>query len=306
MMKQNITKRFLTLLNVTLLWLIVFIGYQNVGKVLGAHEESVSVAPLSAKDETPKKNSLLLSNRPLSDYKTIWERNLFNVSQKVLSPSQKRVNLANVTKADKNIGLKLVGTMGGDILDQSFKSAIRFAIIEHNRNQNIYYEGDPVGNYVVKKILRNNVIIVTDNGDKLLALKSDYADRGETVLASLSQTPSKTSRFDRSGGRYKIVKLPKEEIMAAFDDIERLIQKVGTRSYKFGKLTGFKIGLVPEKSILKKIGLRSHDKILMFNDKSIEGEKGVFEFFKTISEGKKVTIKYRRRNRTRRIELKPI
>ncbi|MFO7555477.1 MAG: PDZ domain-containing protein [Desulfobacterales bacterium] len=94
--------------------------------------------------------------------------------------------------------------------------------------------------------------------------------------------------------------------MAGFDDIDQLIRKVGTSPYKFGRLTGFKISSVPDKSVLKKIGLRSHDKILALNGKSIEGKNGAFEFFEKISEGKKVTIKYRRRNRTRRIELNPI
>ena len=87
---------------------------------------------------------------------------------------------------------------------------------------------------------------------------------------------------------------------------DRLIREVGTSSYKFGKLTGFKIDSVPEKSILKKIGLRRHDKILALNDTPIEGETGAFEFFEQIAQGKKVTIKYRRRNRTRRIELNPV
>ena len=130
--------------------------------------------------------------------------------------------------------------------------------------------------------------------------------RGGIVMASSSQTPSESLRHNRSGGRYKTVELPREEIMVAFGDIDRLIREVGTSSYKFGKLTGFKIDSVPEKSILKKIGLRSHDKILALNDTPIEDENGAFKFFEQIAEGKKVTIKYRRRNRTRRIELNPI
>jgi type II secretion system protein C len=194
-----------------------------------------------------------------------------------------------------------VGTVAGKV------PMNRYAIIENNRNQAIYREGDTKGNYVIKKILRSNVIIASLNGNKLLALKSDDFDLGGILMASSSsQIPSKSIRHNRSGGRYKTVELPREEIMAAFEDIDRLIREVGTSSYKFGKLTGFKIDSVPEKSILKKIGLRSHDKILALNDTSIEDETGAFEFFEQIAEGKKVTIKYRRRNRTRRIELNPI
>jgi len=305
-MKKNKTKSLITLLNVSLLFLIAFIGFQTVEKVLGAHMNPVSAEPLSVKDNTPAKNTLFSPNRSISDYKAVWERNLFNTSQKTLSSQQEQIDLANVIEADKNVGLKLVGTMGGYVLDQSFKSAIRFAIIENNKSQHIYYEGDTAGSYVIKKILRNNVIIVTENGDRLLALDSDHADRGKMVLTSSSQAAPKASRRIRSGGRFKTVELPRAEIMAAFNDIDQLISRIRTSPYKYGRPTGFKIGSVPEKSILKKIGLRSQDRILALNEKPIEEENGTFEFFQQISDGKKVTIKYRRRNRTRIIELNPI
>lgn len=292
---------FIAILNVSLLLLLAFIGYHTVQKIFGSHREPVTVEPVVAKDNTPIRNTSLSSDSSLSDYKSVWERNLFNTSQKALSPPQKQIDFTNVAEVDKNIGLKLLGTVVGDV------SAIRFAIIEHNSGQNIYHEGDTAGSYIIKKILRNNVTIATEKGDKLLALKSDFSEWGKIVLATSSQIPLEATWHRRSGGRFKTVKLPREDIiMAAFGDIDRLTQKVGTSSYKFGKLIGFEIDSVSDKSILKKIGLRSHDNILALSNKSIKGENGVFEFFEQISEGKKVTIKYRRRNRTRLIELNPI
>ncbi len=298
-MKQNKTKSYITILNVILLLLLAFIGFQTVEKVLSAQMEPITVEPAAAKDNTPIRNTSFSSNHSVSDYKPVWERNLFNISQKAISPPKNQVRFANVAKADDNIGLKLVGTVATNILKN-------MAIIEDNNGQNIYHEGEAAGSYVIKKILRNNVIISTENGDKLLALTSDSPNPGGVVVASSSQPKPKASIHNRSGGRYKTVELPREEIMAAFDDIDQLISKVGTSPYKYGKLTGFKIGSVPGNSILKKIGLRSHDKIIALNDKSIDGANGAFKFFEQIAEGKKVTIKYRRRNRTRRIELNPI
>ena len=300
-MRHNKTLKFIKLINVSLLLLIAFIGYHTVQQIFGSHTEPVSAEPLTVKTNTPIRNTALSFNISLSDYKAVWERNLFNISQEASSPPQKQVDFANVAEADKNIGLKLLGTVLTNV------SADRLAIIEYNKDQNIYHEGDTSGSYVIKKILRNNVIITTENGDKLLALKSDYAEWGEVVLSSSSKSPSERTRPRASGGRFKTVELPREDIvMAAFGDIDRLTQKVENSSYKFGKLIGFEIDSLPDKSILKKIGLRSHDNILALNNKSIKGENGVFKFFEQISEGKKVTIKYRRRNRTRLIELNPI
>jgi len=298
-MRHNKLPVFITLLNASLLLLLAFIGYYTVEKILGTHQKPVVLKPLTVKDNTSVKNKSLPSNLLLSDYKTVWERNLFNISTKAHSVPQKQIIFADVAGADKKIGVKLVGTVLADV------SANRFAIIENNREQNIYQEGDTAGSFVIKKIFRNNVIIANENGDILLALKSDDFDR-EAAVASLVPTPSKSFKPNRNGGRFKTVELPREGIIAAFDDIDRLIQEVGTSSYKFGKLTGFKIGSVSNESVLKKIGLKSHDAILALNDKPIEDENEAFEFFEKIAEGETVTIKFRRRNRTRQIELNPI
>lgn len=300
-MRHNKTSKFIKLTIVSLLLLLAFIGYHTVQKTFGSHTELLFVEPLTEKDNTLIRNTTLSSDSSLSDYTSVWERNLFNTSQKALSPPQKQIDFVNVVETDKNIDLNLLGTVVGDV------SATRFAIIEYKSGQNIYHEGDTAGSYIIKKILRNNVIITNENGDKLLALKSDLSEWGEVVLTSSSKPPTGATRHRASGGRFKTVKLPREDIiMASFDDIDRLTQKVGTSSYTFGKLIGFEIDSISDKSIFKKIGLRSHDNILALNNKTIKGQNGVLEFFEQISEGKKVTIKYRRRNRTHLIELNPI
>ena len=127
--------------------------------------------------------------------------------------SQKQNDFTDVAEADKTLGLKLVGTEMADF------TANRFAIIENNQGQNIYHEGYTTNSFVIKKILRINVVIATEKGDKLLAFKSEEYD------AEVSRTSSLQTSF---------------------------------------------------------------------------------EFFERIAEGEKVTIKFKRRNRTLQIELNPI
>ena len=217
-MRHNKLPVFITLLNASLLLLLAFIGYHTVGKTLGAQKKPVVLKPLTVKDNASVKNKSLPSNLLLSDYKAVWERNLFNISTKTHSVPQKQINFANVAGADKKIGVKLVGTVLANV------SANRFVIIENNRGQNIYQEGDTADSFVIKKIFRNKVIISTENGDILLALKSDKFER-EAAVASLFQTPSKSFIPNRNGNRFKTVELPREGIIAAFDDIDRLIQE---------------------------------------------------------------------------------
>jgi len=290
---------FVTLLNIALFLLLGFMGYQTIEKVRNDQPLSIYSELMPANDDTSAVSSFLHPNPALSDYRSIWERNLFTVSSKVRSLPKKQIDFANVAEADKKIGLKLLGTVMASV------SANRFAIIENHQGQDVYHEGDRIGNFVIKRILRNNVIISAEEGNKLLALKSDDFSQ-KTVVASTPKTPQETSKLARSGGRFRTVELPREEIMVAFDDIDGLIEEVGASSYKFGRLTGFNIGSVSDDSILKKIGLRSHDKILALNDKSFADESEAYEFFERIGDGEEVTITFRRRNRTRRIELKPI
>jgi len=296
---HRITKILNTIFNISVLLLLAFMGFQTFKRIHNDNPGPVSSGSFTAKVISPIKNESLSSPPALSDYKAIWKRNLFKSRSETLSLPQKEINFADVEDADKKLGLKLIGTVVANV------STNRFAIIENTQGQNIYHEGDTTGSFVIKKILRNNVIIATNDGDKFLALKSDDFSR-QVASTSSSLSLSVASKPRRSGVRFKTVELPTEEIMAAFNDIDRLIEEVGTSSYKFGKLSGFEIGSVSDGSILKKIGLRSHDKILALNEKTIEDESEAFKFFEKIADGEKLTIKFRRRNRTRRIELNPI
>lgn len=298
--RQEKLKSSISILNVCLLLLLGFVGYQAFEEILSADQEPVFAGSSAIKHNTPIKSNSLPADSTLSDYKAIWERNLFNISPRMHSRQQKqKIDFVNVAKADKKVGLKLLGTAWANV------SSNRFAIIENNQAQDIYHEGDTAGSFVIKKILRKKVVIATEKGDKFLTFESGDFDRKVTV-ASASQTLPASSKPKRSGVRFKTVALPREEIWTAFDDIDEVIEEVGTSSYKFGKLTGFEIGSVSDGSILKKIGLRSQDKILALNDRSIKDKTEAFEFFEKIAEGEKVTIKFRRRNRTRQIELNPI
>jgi hypothetical protein len=105
--------------------------------------------------------------RPLEDYNIIYERNLFGASKEQVSVSQEEVSLEGIPTAEKSLGLKLIGTVAGDDAETSF------AIIENKttRKQELYHEGDKAGDVLIKKILRNKVIVDSCRGEELLALE---------------------------------------------------------------------------------------------------------------------------------------
>jgi type II secretion system protein C len=301
------SSRIITLVNAALILLAVFIGYRNVESFLAASHETAQVEPVIETSDEPIAKTTPSPKPLLSSYRAIWERNLFNVSLKEKVNSSSGIDLASVDVADDSIGLKLLGTVAANV------AANRFAVIETLRGQEILHEGSSADGFVIKKILRKKVIVASAEGNMLLALTSKDRDvsptagQGHTAIALSSPEGAEPASRNPAGGRFRSVELPYEELTAGLEDVDLLIQEVGTRPYsRFGRSTGFRIESVPSDSILKRIGLRSHDAILAINGVPLKDESEAFAFFEKIGEGERTFIKYRRRARTRTIEINPI
>jgi hypothetical protein len=52
-----------------------------------------------------------IPGRPLSDYQAIWQSNLFHPSSGSIDAEPETVTTDNITTADKDLGLMLVGTI---------------------------------------------------------------------------------------------------------------------------------------------------------------------------------------------------
>jgi type II secretion system protein C len=218
--------------------------------------------------------------RPLEDYNIILERNLFGASQGQVSGLQEEVSLEDVPTADKSLGLKLVGTVAGD------DAATSFAIIDNQatRMQELYHEGDKAGEVLIKKILRNKVIVDAGRGEELLALELEETGRkvefSPAPLRERGPTPKEEPlKFDRG------------EVEASLANVEQVIQELSVSAFmRAGKPAGFRIGRLPAGSILTAMGLRSGDLITGVNDQAITGPEQATEFFQKLKQGGDVTI----------------
>jgi len=222
--------------------------------------------------------------RPLEDYNIIFERNLFGGSQGQVSVSQEEVSVEDVPAADKSMGLKLMGTVAGD------DPATSFAIIDNlkTRKQELYHEGDRAGDVLIKKILRNKVIVDAGRGEELLALELD--ETGKKIEFSPATQP--TVREGRAISREESLQFDRAEVEASLQNVDQVIQELNIAPYtRAGKPYGFRIGKLPADSILIAMGLRSGDLITGVNDQTITGPEQAAEFFQTLKQGGDVTIK---------------
>ena len=308
-MRKSSYKRYLYRSSLVFILLVSFLAQPSVVEHQAVNNRETFDTPVSAEHskagiKSPVIKRQLATSSALSDYQTVWENDLFNSAVKTPPLPVKRSS-ASAVENTHTIDLKIVRTVIGG-------SSYRMAVIEKDRGQRIYHEGDAIDRYIVKQILRDNVIVTSQGGGKYLMLVLNCAGRSESGSAATVQASSATLvprsafRPNMSGGRFRVVELSLAEIKQGFSDIDHLLQEVGTHTYRFGKLTGFVIDNEPDESILKKIGLKSHDAIMALNSQPLENELEAFSFFKQIAAGKKTIIQFRRRNRTRQIELNPI
>jgi type II secretion system protein C len=286
--------------------LIGYLGLHAVQTIQYARleTETLTVAESVTAGMTEKTESATAA-QPLDGYRQIWERNLFNTG-KVKEPDPKeKIALAMLAPAKKGLGLELVGTVVAD------DPRLSRAIIDNRsiRKQEAYREGDSAGKVKIKKILRNNVVITTADGDELLTV--EVKESGKSAPAALTQgvasqsssaQPATTTR--RSSARTSSISLKRDEVAASLADINSFMEQMPVTPYMQGEqASGFRITSIPRDSVLRKMGLRSRDVIVGIDDETITSPDQASDFFKKLADGGEVTIKLKRRRRTRQIKL---
>jgi general secretion pathway protein C len=244
--------------------------------------------------------------QPLDGYRQIWKRNLFNTGKVKEPDSEKKISLDKLAPAKKDLGLELVGTVVAD------DPKLSRAIIDNRgiKKQEAYREGDTAGKVRIKKILRNNVVITTAKGDELLTVEIKESAKRSTPLSLTRRVGSQSSSAQQAPGtrrprsRTRSISLNREEVEASLADIDGLKEQVRLSPYMQGdEPAGFRLGNIPRDSVLRKMGLRSRDVIIGMDEESITSPDGASDFFQKLAEGGEVTIKLKRRRRTRQIRL---
>jgi type II secretion system protein C len=272
---------FYTLPTLLVVGLVAYFLASAAANLLKAGREPI-LAPQPAPAETTSKVEVTV--RPLENYNIIFERNLFGASKGQASAPQEEVSLEDIPTAEKSLGLKLIGTVAGD------DAATSFAIIDNKttRKQELYQEGDKAGEVLIKKILRNKVIVDAGRGEELLALELEETGR----KVEFSPAPQSAVRERGPGSREDSLRFDRTEVEAALGNVDQVTQELSISPFlRAGKPAGFRIGKLPPESILIAMGLRTGDLIIGVNDQAITGPEQAAEFFQTIKQGGDVTIK---------------
>jgi general secretion pathway protein C len=224
------------------------------------------------------------------------DRNLFGTATAQATDSkQKDTGIEKIKIAGSEMGLKLIGTA------VSKDGRLNHAVIEVTKThtQEIYRERERAGNALIKRILRNNVIIVTDRGERRLTIDDEDIKRPPSAQTVTGLPTPAGSKIQDSTSN---ISISHEVVAERLVNYEQLMKEVNISPEHPG-IEGLRLGAVTANSPLTRFGLRTGDVIKEMNGEEITGPDDAETFFQTLAGGGKLTIVVERRGRLQKLNL---
>jgi general secretion pathway protein C len=282
------------LCDILVLTVIVYLAVNGAVSVL-----EVALAPNLAAEAPPVRAWVekAASLRPLDQYAIVSERNLFGGSGKEQQTgSSEVVNLDNIPMALKSLGLRLVGTVFTDVPSDNL------AFIEDlgARKQDIYREGDRVKQVLVKRILRQSVVINNGQRDEVLTMEEPKETPGGPGPTARYRPATRPGSPGPGASDYRT--LNREEIESSMSDLNTLMQQVRIRPYmEANKPAGFLVSDIKPGSIFARMGLRNGDVIRRVNDQAISSPEQAIELYRGLMEGGEIALEIKRGQKSEKI-----
>jgi len=178
------------------------------------------------------------------------------------------------------------------------------AIIQEgaDRRQKFIHEGDTIGEVVVKKILRDQVIFDTSRGEHIITLKRVYLDGGSTGGMLMSGQPVSDQQPPLS--KNQIVEVESAKLSASLADINKVVQQVNINPVAvYGQPNGIRISPIAPGSIFAELGLKTGDIITAVNGQKIRKPEEAVALLERIREGGEFDINIKGSRHSRKLQL---
>ncbi|MEF8943299.1 MAG: type II secretion system protein N [Desulfohalobiaceae bacterium] len=256
--------------------------------------------PVRANVEAGEKNSRSSSSsveesersRPLQEYEQDIAGDLFGSQPEEEEDSESGVSLEEIPLSEKDLGLELMGTIVGNDSEQNI------AIIEDTRKneQDMYREGDRIRNVTIQKILRDNVVIVQSDEQKILTMQ--YEKLRDEDVASGDRKVASRSRESTDRER----SISRDYVTQSLQNMSKLMQDALIKPYmESGETKGFQLDNIRSGSFYDRIGLRNKDVILQVDGKNLQSPQQMMEFTQKLSSKDRVELTIQRNGQKRNI-----
>lgn len=211
----------------------------------------------------------------------LQKRNIFGGPAQRENPATLKMDLSNIPLAKHLNEFKLLGTI-------VLSSGPGLAIIEDRRkkHQDIYKQGDLLGQAKITKIVRNHVIVQFNGQEEMLSIEpgKDQKNRQRTVEA----IPSRTLNYS----------LPQKYIEQALLNLPQIFKQARITPYlQDGQAKGFQLRQIKRNSLFRKLHLINGDVILKANGHSLQGPQDVLTLAREIQSREEASLEIKRRNK---------
>jgi len=235
----------------------------------------------------------LNATQPLSYYRPILERDLFQVGHKAQTASVKpSVDLENLEKTQ--LSLKLWGTVSGDP-EQAY------AVIEdtQKREQNLYRVGDSIQHASIKMILREKIILNVDGKDEVLAMEEGGQPGGMMAAAGGRRIMPMSAP---QAPREQQISLQRSMIDESFQDMNKLMTQIAiVPNMQDGQPAGLSLSRIAPDSIFRRMGLRNGDVLLGVNGQPIQSAEDAMRIYEGLKSETAIQLQLKRRGQERSI-----
>ena len=268
------TKLYYTILDLVAISLVVYIGVDVFYRIVSSELQEINTKEVVV-EQVP--NVEVKKKIPLSDFRSITERNLFGSLEKA-SEGVKEEEVEDLEPT--SLRISLLGTVTAD--EQN-----AFAVIEETdkRKQGLYRVGDSIQNATVKMILREKVVLRVGEKDEILTMEESAASRREK-----GRGPTQPAK----GG--STITVNRKELSDSLQNINKVLSQVRIRPhFKDGKSDGLAVSRIKAGSIFSKLGLRNGDIVQKINDKPINSPDDVLELYEKLKSGSQVSVEVTRK-----------
>jgi general secretion pathway protein C len=280
--------RLFSVINIVLITAISFLSVDTGYKIFAAQ-----LNPVVRPKITSAKRSLNPAEfkiPPLSQYRAIFERNIFHSSTKSAVAAEKTV-VENIKPTERNL------TLWGTVVGSDPASA--YAIIEEpgvdspRRKQSLYKRGDIVQGAEIKKILREKVILSANGNNEILRIAKPQSSRGiQRTKSAYNRSLTRPIRQRRT--------LRSSQIQKALSNIDTIMSQANIRPHS----GGFQITRIQPASIFRRLGLRNGDIITAVGSRPIHSVNDAMEIWQDLTARGETSISLKRRGRTRIIDYR--
>lgn len=277
----DIMKRYLTLINLILMTLAIYLGVDLFYTIATSKMEVVSAPILAGRESAAATGA---AHRPFADYQAISRRNLFNIKAADAIPKPPQALKIDSLKQTE-LKLTLCGTVTGSGQNDS-------AVIESKpEGQNLYHAGDVIQGATLKLILREKVILNVNGKDEILEMEK-IAATGKAAAGERQSAPDAQN-----------IPITRAQVESATKDINQLLQQVNIRPhFENGKPDGLMLSRIKSDSIFKQMGLANGDILTGVNGNPIQSVDNALSLYESLQTSGELSLEIKRRGRVQTIQ----